>query len=239
MSGQFLFGVKLGLVQFTPPNTVCPPFACMPRRVFVPRARNADGYCCTSQFDTAHGIVFREVYYPWHPWFGQLVAVHSVVEKAPGLVFRCTLNGLAATRWLEIPAWMFERTSCPLAATLADQPWVGIPTLLSLQVLLASTTKVVGSEPGFSRLSLTSRNNGGRQSGVDQHEKPGAQGVCTERERSSAGPVWRSPRPVADGNADLVGPSQGNAGNADPVDGATDPGACVSSRRPRATGGRP
>jgi hypothetical protein len=46
VSGQFLFGVKLGPDQFTPPNTVCPVLACMPRRVFVPRARNAGvGYC--------------------------------------------------------------------------------------------------------------------------------------------------------------------------------------------------
>ncbi|GGE51585.1 hypothetical protein GCM10011317_07410 [Niveispirillum cyanobacteriorum] len=49
VSGQFLLGVKLGPDQFTPPNTVCPPFACMPRRVSVPRARNAGVVYCSNR----------------------------------------------------------------------------------------------------------------------------------------------------------------------------------------------
>jgi hypothetical protein len=37
------------------------------------------------------------------------VAIHEAIEKADGVVFRCTLSGSDADRWLEVPAWMFER----------------------------------------------------------------------------------------------------------------------------------
>jgi hypothetical protein len=39
-----------------------------------------------------------------HPWFGAQVAVHEAIEKANGVVFRCTLSGSGADRWLEVPA---------------------------------------------------------------------------------------------------------------------------------------
>jgi hypothetical protein len=41
------------------------------------------------------------------------VAVHEAIGKMDGNVFRCTLSGSDVDRWLEVPAWMFERISCP------------------------------------------------------------------------------------------------------------------------------
>ena len=38
--------------------------------------------------------------------------VHAVVEKADGVFFRCTLDGTETDRFLEIPAWMFDRAWC-------------------------------------------------------------------------------------------------------------------------------
>jgi hypothetical protein len=61
----------------------------------------------------AHGAVFRELFYHWHPWFGMRVAIHEAIEKVDGVVFRCTLSSSAADRWLEVPAWMFDRSACP------------------------------------------------------------------------------------------------------------------------------
>ena len=61
---------------------------------------------------TPTGPFFRELLYHWHPWFGMRVAIHEVVDKADDVIFRCTLNGSAADRWLEVPAWMFDRTRC-------------------------------------------------------------------------------------------------------------------------------
>jgi hypothetical protein len=67
----------------------------------------------------AHGTVFRELLYHWHPWFGMRVAIHEAVDRADGVVFRCTLSGSAADRWLEAPAWMFDRAACPHPPRLA------------------------------------------------------------------------------------------------------------------------
>src|SRR5258706_2544054 len=69
--------------------------------------------CCTRRFENAHRTILRELLYPGHPWFGKLVAMHETIDKAGGVVFRCTLGGAHADRWLEIPAWMFDRAACP------------------------------------------------------------------------------------------------------------------------------
>ena len=81
--------------------------------------------CYTTTFRNAHGTVLRELLYRWHPWFGLQVAIHEAVDKADGVVFRCTLNGSAADRWLEVPAWMFERAACPHPLQLTASPFVG------------------------------------------------------------------------------------------------------------------
>jgi hypothetical protein len=39
------------------------------------------------------------------------VHIHEVIEKASGKVFRCSLSGVASDRWLEVPAWMFDRAA--------------------------------------------------------------------------------------------------------------------------------
>ena len=44
------------------------------------------------------------------------------VDKAGGVVFRCTLDGSEADRWLEVPAWMFERAACLDVPPLATAP---------------------------------------------------------------------------------------------------------------------
>ena len=51
---------------------------------------------CTTRFKNAQKTVFRELLYHWHPWFGMQVAMHEAVDKADGVVFRCTLSGSAA-----------------------------------------------------------------------------------------------------------------------------------------------
>jgi len=50
--------------------------------------------------------------YPWHPWSGSRVGIHKAVERSGGVVFRCDLKASALDRWLEIPAWVFDRAAC-------------------------------------------------------------------------------------------------------------------------------
>src|ERR1700688_2269127 len=67
----------------------------------------------TTRFENAHRTVLREVLYRHHPWFGRRVCIHGTVDKAGYVVFRCTLGGSQSDRWLEVPAWMFDRTAYP------------------------------------------------------------------------------------------------------------------------------
>ena len=65
---------------------------------------------CTTRRRNAHRTgVERELLYPWHPWAGRQVHIHEVIEKGDAAVFRCSLSGEASDRWLEVPAWMFDR----------------------------------------------------------------------------------------------------------------------------------
>ena len=97
---------------------------------------NECAWRCTTRFENAHRTVLREVVYRHHPWFGRRVCVHGAVDKAGYVVFRCTLDGSQADRWLEVPAWMFDRTACPDPEPLTAQPFVSIDALAALSALL-------------------------------------------------------------------------------------------------------
>jgi hypothetical protein len=49
--------------------------------------------------------------------------------------FASTLDRSPAERWLEVPAWMFDRTACPDAEPLTAQPFVSIDALAALSAL--------------------------------------------------------------------------------------------------------
>lgn len=54
----------------------------------------------------------RKVFYPWHPWVECIVQIDEVVEKASSSVARCSGVGVAVSRLLELPVWMFDRAAC-------------------------------------------------------------------------------------------------------------------------------
>src|ERR1700736_3510430 len=78
------------------------------------------------------------------PWAGCLVHIHEVVEKAGREVFRCSLSGRASGRWLEIPAWMFDRAA-RAAWRVGAAPYVEIAVLTALATLLQDVTSVSGA----------------------------------------------------------------------------------------------
>jgi hypothetical protein len=69
------------------------------------------------------------------------VAIHEAIDKADGIVFRCTLSGSAADRWLEVPAWMFDRARCLDPPRLTASPFVSMDALSVLSDLLRQALK--------------------------------------------------------------------------------------------------
>jgi hypothetical protein len=96
---------------------------------------NADGGHYTTRLENTHGTEFRELLYPWHPWFGLRVGVNAAIERSNGIVFRCNLSGSNAHRSLEIPAWMFDRVACANVRVAVDAH-PDLAALTALAVLL-------------------------------------------------------------------------------------------------------
>ena len=105
---------------------------------------DAGGDGCTTKFENTHRIVRREILYRLHPWFGRHVFVHEVVNKAAASsVFRCTFDGSEIARYLEIPAWMFDRAACAGDGHFAVEPFVSVEALNALSILLNQVLKNV------------------------------------------------------------------------------------------------
>jgi hypothetical protein len=169
------------------------------------------------------------------------VAIHEAADKADGVVFRCTLSGSAADRWLEVPAWMFERARCLDPPRLTASPFVSMDALSALSDLLRQVLKppLSSSNAPHSGASRSSRDQ--NRGEAHDHAKPGATA-------SDAGPTAKASakrplpadRPVrrrnADADAVMAGPAGGDAGCAHRHDGAVDPRA-RSDRQPGLTDG--
>ena len=95
------------------------------------------------------------------------------------VVFRCTLDGSQADRWLEVPAWMFDRTACPDAEAF-DSSAV-CQHRRTCGALCASRSGVEGSNaiscPAFWRIQSLSRPESGRD---PCHARRQCQGADTD-----------------------------------------------------------
>ena len=98
----------------------------------------------SAQLNT-HNIKLRDVYYPWHPWYGRSVVIHNAFVRHGQAVLRCTLEHEERSRALDIPQWMFDRALCCMMP-MAEGPWVSWEALQDLQTLLyhQSSTRDVG-----------------------------------------------------------------------------------------------
>jgi hypothetical protein len=69
------------------------------------------------------------------PWSGLRIGIHEAIERPGGVVFRCDLTASDANRWLEIPAWMLDRSACA-EVRLAVEPHTNLSALVMLGALL-------------------------------------------------------------------------------------------------------
>ena len=117
------------------------------------RSKHVAAPCCITRRGNAHRTEIaeeREVLYRWHPWAGCVVQVHEAVEKAGRIFLRCSRDIAASERWLELPAWMFDRATC-VAIRITSDPVVEFAALVALHELLAEA-----AAPRETALSLNS-----------------------------------------------------------------------------------
>jgi hypothetical protein len=200
---------------------------------------------CRTRFKNAHGPVFRELLYPWHPWSKQRVAVHEAIAKADGITFRCTLSGLDADRWLEVPAWMFERAACPDQSSLATSPFVSMSALTALFDLIGPVLK------GLSTLS-NAPTSGASESSLEQNRGEAHDhtdivatnaGRCPKASAKLRFTADRSVRRHVGGIADedtcVARVAGGDQKHTHQPSGAIDPGTRAGKRRRLAHGDQP
>lgn len=216
-----------------------------PDRACGRQGSSAGGGDCTRRLENAHRTVFRELLYPWHPWFGLQVAVHEAIEKTDGIVLRCTLSGSEVDRWLEVPAWMFERAANPNQPKVAQAPFASMSALSALADLLRQSL-TDRPTPQNAPLSGTSRSSHDQNRREDhEHAKfgcsdgaPQAASVRAGRKASADRPVRRSDAGASDDCTNLARPADRDAKHADKPDGAVDPGAPAGKVRRLAEGDR-
>jgi hypothetical protein len=100
-----------------------------------PRTGACASHCTTRQHN-AHRTEEREVLYPWHPWFGQVVFVHGRVNRGGARVLRCAQLNEEGVRCLETPEWMFDRAAC-CGVVRGDSPRVNRAALYRLMALIS------------------------------------------------------------------------------------------------------
>ncbi|OPH81361.1 hypothetical protein [Nitrobacter vulgaris] len=169
------------------------------------------------------------------------VAIHEAIDKADGVVFRCTLSGSAADRWLEVPAW-FERAMCPDPPRLTTSSFVSMDALSALSDLLQQTLKppLSSSNAPYSGAPISSHDQDRGE--AHDHAKLGATVSDADRTTTASAKrlisTDRSVRPRnADADTRMAGFAGTGAGCADCVDDAADPGTRSDQQRGLTDGG--
>ncbi|SJM34853.1 conserved hypothetical protein [Mesorhizobium delmotii] len=156
---------------------------------------------------------------------GRCVHVHEVIEKADREVFRCSLSGHASDRWLEVPAWMFDRAVCT-AWRIAAAPHVDPRTLGVLVTLLQDAT---ANSHTPSQLEDSGAASGPHDANRGEVHAAPAYDISV---RSVLQPARRADR----ADATMAGAAGRDAPDADKADGAPDPRP-RRRRAHRSTGG--
>jgi hypothetical protein len=148
--------------------------------------------------------------YPWHPWSGVRVGIHEVIERPGGVVFRCDLKASDLERWLEIPAWMFDRSACA-KVRLEGKPHTDLAALARLAALVwdipnRCSATADAADSGVS--PLRDQNRG------ERHAMPEEEKVGTLR-RAAAIRAFRKARDDDRRRANVVRAADGDTGGSD------------------------
>src|SRR5438270_7304529 len=67
---------------------------------------------CTTERRKTHKTEAAEVFYAWHPFYGQEVTIHGERNRRGTVVFACSVGEDPKKAPLEVPAWMLDVSIC-------------------------------------------------------------------------------------------------------------------------------
>ena len=97
----------------------------------------------TSDQHSSHIIELRQVWYPWHAWFGRRVSVHATLVRRGVAVAHCSSENAYPRRLLELPLWMLDSAVCHKVRP-AKPGNVNVESLRELRYLLNLTPGASG-----------------------------------------------------------------------------------------------
>jgi hypothetical protein len=105
--------------------------------------RCAFGLRGTSHQHNTHIRERREICYPWHPWHGRKVWVHTTLIKRGRAVAHCSLEDVQPFRVLEVPLWMLDVAVC-CKIRVVKSGLANVESLRELRALLHSAQRARG-----------------------------------------------------------------------------------------------
>ena len=129
-------------------------------------------------------------HYAFHPWTGCIVHIHEVIKKPSGDVARCSRDGDAPGRWLELPTWMLDRVACA-AIRVENGPCVHMAALSALMAVIRQTsgdgdgTHLVTSNAPIPGVTRNSHNSNRRVF----HATPQPSSGCSKKHSETVRPV--------------------------------------------------
>ena len=160
-----------------------------PARAGDSPTRCAGVRCCRTQRHKTHSTASASdvtVAYAWHPWSGQSVRAHEVVEKASGSWARCSLAGADLVRLREIPTWMLDASVCRSMRKSAA-PVAALSALAALRALLSEAMASAAAGPPAEAIASPAHKRGDRHAtpqppasepGAPTRSLPGAPAAC-------------------------------------------------------------
>jgi hypothetical protein len=97
----------------------------------------------TSHQHNTHIRERREICYPWHPWHGRKVWVHTTLIKRGRAVAHCSLEDVQPFRVLEVPLWMLDVAVC-CKIRVVKSGLANVESLRELRALLHSAQRARG-----------------------------------------------------------------------------------------------
>jgi hypothetical protein len=105
----------------------------------------ADAGDCTTKRRKTHKTDSAQVFYAWHPFYGQEVTIHAERNRRGTVVFACSIGEDPRTAPLEVPAWMLDAAVCRIFQK-GPSGRVTVEALRSLRRTLDTAANVIEAQ---------------------------------------------------------------------------------------------
>jgi len=128
---------------------------------------------CTTERRKTHITDAAEVFYAWHPFYGQEVTIYGERNRRGTVVFACSVGEASKTAPLEVPAWMLDAAVCRMFRQ-GPSAQVTVEALRLLRRTLDTTANVIEAQHQLIAF-------GGSDAPTNEDSKDAAQAVFNQR----------------------------------------------------------